>query len=812
MLAALLVLSGASALVYEVLWARDWALVYGATATGTAVVLAATFAGLALGALLGQTRAGGARPGRTFALLEAGVVASVLAYLALRPALPSLADGLRASAPAALRPLATLMLPFATLAPTALLLGATLPVIAAAGDPVQLYAWNTLGGAAGALATTVLVPRLGLRATYLLAAVTDAAVAGTAWRLDARPHARDAARPGAARAATATLVAGLSGALALAAEVLWVRGLAGVLSSSPFSVAIVLAVVLTGLVLGAQTVWLLERRGVAPAAVITRGALGLAALLAAAPFALRAMPAASLALITRLGVGPRTGFTIEALLAALAVGPGAIALGTIFPSTLALAAGADGAVPLGRLLAANTAGGIAGALGASFVLLPRLGIGGGLLALAAGATALAALVARGPLRLAAAAVGAGACVAAATSPPLFLPSRGAAQERLLFYSDGPSATVTVTADAAGQKRLRVNAQYALGGTMGLILEAREAHLPLLLHPEPRRLLHLGVGTGDTLGAAMLYPGIEGVGVELLADVLDAARLFSTENHGLFARPGVRLLTGDARTVLRTEDERYDVILADLYHPWTAGAGALFSLDHYRLARARLAPGGLFCHWLPLHQIPVEDLRRVVATFLAAFPHVQLWLGYHRANTPLAALIGSETPIAPDADVIRERLRDPGVHVSAAPAGLDDPLDLAVLYVASEAQLAPPVADVAPMTDDRPVIEFDAAAAYFEHEALPRAALQWLAARLAPGDGVIRGAPASFPLRAELAQAQLALLDGNGRAELGAYLEALRLAPGASAVRQPLSAIAGRLRAAGDSDTADRIVRALAGSR
>jgi len=590
------------------------------------------------------------------------------------------------------------------------------------------------------------------------------------------------------------------------------RGLTGVLSSSPYSVAIVLAVVLLGLVAGAALVRRLHRRGVGPAAVVGWGALLLAALLATAPFALRAMPAVSLALITRLGVGSHVGFTIELLLAALAIGPGAIALGTIFPATLALGAAPDGPPPLGRLLAANTAGAIAGALGASFVLLPRLGIGGGLLALAAVASLAAVPVGGGPLRIGAAAAAAAAVAASATAPPLFLPSRTVGEERPLFYRDGPQATVTVTADAVGQKRLRVNAQYALGGTLGLILEAREAHLPMLLHPAPRRLLHLGVGTGDTLGAALTHPGVEATGVELLADVLDAARLFAIENRGLFQRPNVRLLAADARTVLRTDDARYDVIVADLYHPWTAGAGALFSLDHYRLARARLAPGGLFCHWLPLHQIPVEDLRRVIATFLAAFPHTQLWLGYHRATTTLAALVGSEEPLAPDAATIRMRLEQPPVRASAAPAGIDGPLDLAVLYVGSEQQLAPPVADVAPMTDDRPVIEFDAAAAYFDHDRLPRAALQWLAARLAPDDGPIAGAPASFALRAKLAEAQLALFDADGQAELRAYLDALPMAPQASAVRQPLTAIAARLRAAGDDRGADLVADALDANR
>src|SRR5262249_17627662 len=199
---------------------------------------------------------------------------------------------------------------------------------------------------------------------------------------------------------------------------------------------------------------------------------------------------------------------------------------------------------------------------------------------------------------------------AVAAPPLPFPWRASPDERVVLRRDGPTATVLVTEDARGARRLRINGQYALGGGDGLFLERREGLLPVLLHPAPRRLLHLGVGTGDTLRAAMTSPGLTADGVELVSSALDAAAFFSNQNGDVLHEPGVHLVADDARSFLLSSRERWDVIVVDLVLPWTQGAGALFSRDFYRLGLEHLAAGGVLCPWLPLRQLPVRVLRAV----------------------------------------------------------------------------------------------------------------------------------------------------------------------------------------------------------
>src|SRR5262245_8859976 len=180
-LSLLIFASGAAAVALEVLWIRDFALWFGSTAAAAAVVLSVYFAGLALGARLGG-RLGRRDPLRTYALLEAGVALSVVCYVAARPWLPPAAAWLaHVTAAPALALARTLLATLVLLVPT-ILLGATLPVVAAAvrnaAGAARLYACNTIGGAAGALATGfVVLPTLGARAAFLTAATVDLAVA-----------------------------------------------------------------------------------------------------------------------------------------------------------------------------------------------------------------------------------------------------------------------------------------------------------------------------------------------------------------------------------------------------------------------------------------------------------------------------------------------------------------------------------------------------------------------------------------------------------------------------------------------------------
>jgi spermidine synthase len=504
--------------------------------------------------------------------------------------------------------------------------------------------------------------------------------------------------------------------------------------------------------------------------------------------------------------GPGRGLAVEAATAIGVVLVPATVLGRVFPQLLAGMGTRMPAVALGRLLAVNTAAGLAGALCAAFVLLPRFGLAGGLAAIAALVAAGAAVAARPGIARAGALASAGLlAVGAVVLPVLHVPwPEAGASGALLYYRDGAAATVSVTEEARGRRTLRVNGRYALGGTDGRLLEARQMHLALLLHPAPRRVLTLGVGTGATAGAALVHPEVTVDGVELLPEVLEAAALFAEENRGVLGH--ARLVVDDARTFLLATAHAWDVIVSDLFLPWTAGSAALYSVELFELGRARLAPGGLFCQWLPLYQLAPDDLETIVASFAAVFEHVQLWIAYHRTRQPIAALMGTDVPLVADAGALRARAA--AAEGGRGLAGLDDPADVAVLYVAGDASLRAAVGGVAPLTDDRPRLEFTAPAAYFHQQELAPRALRWVAARLDRDDGPITGAPVAAAVRVALLGAAAALTRDDGPAELRATLAAFRTAPEIRAIRRSLVAMARERRAAGDASTADGIAAAL----
>jgi spermidine synthase len=587
------------------------------------------------------------------------------------------------------------------------------------------------------------------------------------------------------------------------------RGLSGVLSASVYSVALVLAATLIGIVAGTAVAVRVVARVERPtrALAIAGGVATIALVLSTV--ALHALPGLSLAL-AHATPDPGLRLAGEAVLALLVVLVPSAAIGAVLPLTLAFGDRQDPAEALAAPLAANTAGGIAGALAGAFVLLPLLGLGGGLLAIAATLGMLTAALATSPAaRIAAGSMAVALALSAVCGPALPFPWRAGPGEHVLLERDGPTATVLVTSDAQGNRRLRVNGQYALGGDDGLFIERREGVLPVLLHPAPRRLLHLGVGTGDTLGASMTSPGIVADGVELVDDALAVAAVFADQNDDVTHDPRVRLVADDARSVLLASGARWDVIDTDLVLPWTSGAGALFSREFYELGLAHLAAGGLFCQWLPLHQLAVGDLEAIVATFTDVFPRAQMWVAYHRALEPIVALVGSVGPVVVDPPALRRRLEDPRFRTMAGSVGLDDPDDLGLLYVTDGVHLRAAVRDVEPITDDRPRIEFSAPRAYYAQEGLGRAGLAWVAARLDPAPAPVAGPQsATFELRATLLRAELALLDGDRPLELRAYLDALGRAPTSPTVLAALGAIAAERRRAGDVGTADAIARAV----
>jgi len=391
-------------------------------------------------------------------------------------------------------------------------------------------------------------------------------------------------------------------------------------------------------------------------------------------------------------------------------------LGAAFPVALRMATSAERVGQrAGAVLAWNTAGGIVGTLLTGFVLIPALGLVRTLAVLAIGAAAvgtlavlLGAQVSR-RMQWSVCLLGLAVVVGGVLAQPdrlakLLLTTRGGGQ--LVFYEEGRGVTVAVAEQRAGDnvfRRLFIQGVSNSGDAMPSLRYMRlQAMLPLMLHRgEPKSALVIGFGTGITAGAVLHYPHLQRrVCVELLPAVVKAGKLFP-ENYMAGSDPRLQIRIRDGRQELLRSSERYDLITLEPPPPSEKGIANLYSTDFYQLASKRLEPDGLFAQWLPLATQNEEDTRALVRSFLDVFPYATLW------TTELheMLLIGSHAPIEIDATQIANRFVQEGVSTSLQAVGVSTPAALMATWVTGRGGLERYAANVRPVTDDHPSIEY-----------------------------------------------------------------------------------------------------------
>jgi spermidine synthase len=262
-------------------------------------------------------------------------------------------------------------------------------------------------------------------------------------------------------------------------------------------------------------------------------------------------------------------------------------------------------------------------------------------------------------------------------------------------------------------RIKVDNYYSLGGTGSRTYEETQADIPLVIHPRPRSAFFLGMGTGITAGASLLHPLEEVTTVELIPEVAEAARrYFGKYTNGLFSDPRSTVVIADGRNYLLGRSQRYDVIVSDLFIPWQAGAGSLYTREHFEIARARLNPGGVFAQWLPLYQLSQADFAVIARTMLEVFPQVTMWRGDFLAERPIVALVGQEAGAGLDAEAVvanfRKRRGDDQVprRLIMGLTGL--------FYCGNLTEMRAAFAETPVNTDDFPVIEYSTPIAQREH--------------------------------------------------------------------------------------------------
>jgi spermidine synthase len=742
--------SGFAGLGYQIVWTQQCALWLGHESAAVLAVVAAFFGGLAVGAwTLGARIERSPRPVRWYAGCELTIA---LWSLLLTWAMPRFGARVLALIGAQPTPAWQWSVAFGgtflLLLPATAAMGATLPAMERLTSPVHsarrsiaaLYAGNTSGAVMGVLAAAFwLVPAMGLRGTALVCVALNGLCGATA--LAAFPATSEVV-PGArasdrreSRRVTARLA--LTGLLGIGYEVLVVRVLSQVSEDTVYTFALLLAVYLVGTAAGAagHQRWLRARRDDAATADALIGALAAACLVGTSTLWLAERWQAAARHL--LGGGTTASIVADAVPALFAFGPATVVMGAVF-SHLSRQASALG-IGFGRALGINTLGAAAAPALFGVLVAPSCGPKLALLLIVLGYLALVAR--RSWARPLAWVPAGGALGLALFAPPLAfidVPEGG----HVVSYVEGIMAAVSVVEDADGVARLRIDNRQQEGSSATRRVDARQAWLPLLLHPAPRSALFLGLGTGVTAAAAAEDPGLQVDAVELLPEVIAASTRFTRSPEDGAPPSRVHVLAADARRYVRASARRYDVIVSDNFHPARSGSGSLYTVEHFEAVRRRLEPGGVFCQWLPLHQLDLGTLRSIVRSFLAASPRSWAVLASNSLETPVLGLVSRQDAGDFDGAALRERLARAAAAAPVAALGFEDELAVLGAFVAGPESLERFAANAPANTDDRPVVAYRAPRITYAPDSSPRDRLIALLRELSiePGQ-VLSPAPA-----------------------------------------------------------------------
>ncbi|MDQ7006503.1 MAG: fused MFS/spermidine synthase [Acidobacteriota bacterium] len=671
----LLLASGAGSLVLEVVWSRSLKLVFGSTTLAVSTILVAYMLGLGLGGIWGGRLAKRVRSGvRVYGMMEMGVGLYALAVPFLLELYPSLHKVLLSGWPfwpaAVVRFLAVLAL---LLAPT-LCMGATLPILVASlirssrdfGRHVGLlYGLNTLGAVVGTLGSAFfLFGAVGLRWSNVVGAGMDFVAGAIAFFLIApriagaepvearsEQRARAAAESRTARRWNASLLSyGIMGFVALTFEVAWFRLLSMIFGSSIYAFSVMLAAFLLGIAGGSLLIrrWLDAFRNPRVVYALLTCLVGL--LSAGSLIVVRILPSFFLGLIERGGITGENLVFSGALVALVALLPGTLALGALFP--IACRMNADAAGEAGRAVGdvyfINTIGSALGALMAGFVLIPvfgvrrTLGLAVALALLVTAAHFLLLLRPAGRRQLLGGLASAVIALLFLFSPPgwdrenlvrgLYYqtmldldfgvplqPMEGGLLSQMLYYREGLNTTVSIHR-VPGGVTLRLNGKNdaSLGDMSTQLLSG---HIPMIFGQPAETALVIGFASGVTTGAVTLY-GTQRVDVaEIESAVLEASHYFDAVNHRPLENPKVHVIVDDGRSYLAGTDRKYDLIISEPSNPWISGCSNLFTQEYMQIAKASLNPGGHLLQWIQLYDIELDAFTSILAALTAEFPHV-----------------------------------------------------------------------------------------------------------------------------------------------------------------------------------------------
>ena len=677
LIAGIFIFSGFSGLVYEVVFAKSLALVFGSASVATYTVLATYMGGMSLGAGLGgwlQDRLN--KPLLAYAFCEVAIGV----YCAMTPLFFPLMQSAYVSLASGSEPASSSLLLFrlglgaiVLLVPT-VLMGMTMPFLVRyfsdrreqLGVSVALlYSTNTLGAAIGALLTGyVVIPVFGISSTTFLAAGLNLAVALAAAKIffqfgsyDVRPAAPEPIAQGEevypvvkSLGWVGLIVLTFGGAITLALETSYIHLLAVVAGNSAYAFSLMLFTFLLGLSVGAVVIKRLLKSRWPLAELLAWLEFGLALVILLGVYSWETIPG----YFSDYSNYPRPlNFAerefIRGFVCWLAMFPPAVLIGAIYPVAMECVGQAFPARKvrmLGYAMALNTAGNIAGVIVCGFLLLPIVGALTSIHILAWTAIALAivaALAGKSKRKVWALAPLPLVLLVFWWQPSEFDYTELASGTNVYFAPqnrgvaidhseslDGGLTTVAIEKSGNGStvKTLLTNGKFQGNDAEHGEVKAQVgfALAPLLHTAERGRVLVIGYGTG--MSARTLHDAgfLNMDVVELSGDIMRIAdQHFGSVNKGVSSAAGVKVHVTDGRNFLLLNPATYDLVSMEISSIWFAGAASLYNREFYQLVKRRLNPDGVLQQWIQLHHLRTADLVSILATLHSEFRYV--WLYY-----------------------------------------------------------------------------------------------------------------------------------------------------------------------------------------
>ena len=689
----LFLLSGLAGLMYQVVWFKHLSYFLGNATYSQVVVLSTFMGGLAIGSWwLGKKADESKNPLKLAAYLEISIALYCLFYIPIFDGIKIIfinlvkSQGWPSDGNLVLS-LKFLICSLTLLFPT-ILMGGTIPIlvrylsnhISDIGKNISiLYFVNSLGAVFGSiLAGFYLIQRIGLKSTVFIGALMDLLVGLIfLWIVylsnrkvindevvNSNKNEKKEGLVTPIQYKIVLIIALTSGFCAMAYEIIWLRLLIPILSSSTYSFTLILTVFIFGITLGSLLVYFILPKiknqynflGICQIGII-------ASILLTIPFYER------IPYMIWLGIGENmktlVGYykylSIQFFYSSIIMVLPTIFMGMCLPilSRLSVNHIKNTGKKVGNVFALNTLGSVTGSVLTGIVLIPLFGIGisidivlyiNALMVILIVLTNQLGRLARFSILLI---VLAGFGIVKHISdvdyrtwaysimmsevprkvnrvkPPksfdLFSRQQKEINDNILFYEEGLNGTFVVAQNDQNQVYLYTNGKADANSKTDFTTQSLLAHIPLILHSNPDSVFVIGFGSGTTIGNVLNYQEVKFAQVaEISEEVIDASVHFEHINRQPLKDSRLSLIKDDGISALKLSPNSYDIIISQPSNPWSAGVGNLFTANFFQECKSKLKSDGILAQWFNLYEMNDKILKLVLRSLRSEFSNLQIW--------------------------------------------------------------------------------------------------------------------------------------------------------------------------------------------